>query len=129
MRTPLGNALFFVKSLKNCKEIKKSGQAIKYLGLVESSLFFMQTFVDDLLDLQKIENHEFKLDNQTVFDPNEALELVRTIFAPQTKKKNVNLIWLKMKTLYFPIESVIERQSFGSPFKSSNIELLNSAMI
>jgi signal transduction histidine kinase len=65
----------------------------------------MQTFVDDLLDLQKIENHEFKLDNQTVFDPNEALELVCTIFAPQTKKKNVNFTWLKMQKLPFPIES------------------------
>jgi hypothetical protein len=51
MRTPLGNALFFVKAMKNIEEIKKSAQAIKYLALVETQLMFMQTFVDDLLDL------------------------------------------------------------------------------
>ena len=49
--------------------------------LVETQLTFMQTFVNDLLDLQKIESGEFKLNN-AVFDPNQALKLVHTIFAP-----------------------------------------------
>ena len=56
MVTPLANALFFIKEVKKNEEIKKSAQGINYLVLVETQLTFMQTFVDDLLDLQRIES-------------------------------------------------------------------------
>ena len=56
MVTPLANALFFVKEVKKNEEVKKSAQGINYLVLVETQLTFMQTFVDDLLDLQRIES-------------------------------------------------------------------------
>ena len=48
----------------------------------------MQTFVDDLLDLQQIKDGVMKL-AVGVFDPNEVLELVCTIFAPQAIAKGV----------------------------------------
>ena len=41
----------------------------------------VQTFVDDLLDLQQIKNGAFKLVDG-VFDPNEVLELICAIFGP-----------------------------------------------
>jgi len=50
----------------------------------------MQTFVDDLLDLQQMKNGVFKL-VLDIFDPNEILELVCSIFAPQTSARGVLL--------------------------------------
>ena len=48
---------------------------------MERQLMLMQTFVDDLLDLQQIKNGVFKL-MDGVFDPNEILDLICTIFTP-----------------------------------------------
>ena len=52
---------------------------IKKLVLMERSLVLVQTFVNDLLDLQQIKNGVFKLVDE-VFDPNETLELISSIF-------------------------------------------------
>jgi signal transduction histidine kinase len=41
----------------------------------------METFVNDLLDLQQIKNGVFKLVDE-VFDPNDVLELICDIFSP-----------------------------------------------
>jgi len=52
---------------------------IKKLVLMERSLVLVQTFVNDLLDLQQIKNGVFKLVDE-VFDPNETLDLISSIF-------------------------------------------------
>ena len=41
----------------------------------------VQTFVDDLLDLEQIKNGAFKLIDG-IFDPNEVLDSICAIFAP-----------------------------------------------
>ena len=43
----------------------------------------MQTFVNDMLDLNQMKNGVFKLNND-LFSPIEVLELVCDIFMPQT---------------------------------------------
>ena len=62
-------------------KIKMTPEVMKKFSLMERQVMLMQTFVDDLLDLQQIKNGVFKLVDG-VFDPNEILDLICTIFAP-----------------------------------------------
>ena len=53
MRTPIGTAIFFVKRVVSMiNEIDLDPLVIKYLKLVMSQMTFMQSFVEDLLDLR-----------------------------------------------------------------------------
>ena len=64
--------------------------AEKCFKLIYAQANLMQTFVDDMLDLIKIKNGVFKLENK-IFDPLEALELVCDTFAPQVNALGVQL--------------------------------------
>jgi len=64
----------------------------------------MQTFVDDLLDLQQMKNGAFKL-VIGVFDPNVVLEQVSNTFAPQAIAKLVHLTKSIVQTLRSPTDS------------------------
>ena len=64
---------------------------IKKLVLMERSLVLVQTFVNDLLDLQQIKNGVFKLVDE-VFDPNETLELISSIFVSQAEARRLKFI-------------------------------------
>ena len=55
-----------------------------------SQLRFMQTFVEDLLDLKLIRDGILTLDNE-VFNPNETLELIKNIFRPQASAQSIKL--------------------------------------
>jgi len=55
MRTPLGTVLFFIKLIQDLiVQIEGSTEAQNYLKLIETQILFMQTFVNDLLDLRLI---------------------------------------------------------------------------
>lgn len=47
----------------------------KYLNLVMGQMTFMQSFVEDLLDLRQLRDGEFSLAN-VPFDPNDVLKVV-----------------------------------------------------
>ena len=63
---------------------------VRYLKLMKSQLYFMQSFVDDLLDLKMLRGGTFKL-NTASFDPNKVISLVQRIFQPQADAKNILL--------------------------------------
>ena len=53
MRTPIGTAIFFVtRALSMLPFAQIDPQIVKFLKLVISQLTFMQSFVEDLLDLR-----------------------------------------------------------------------------
>ena len=79
MRTPLASVLFLLREMIKNNLLKMAPEDIKKLVLMERSLVLVQTFVNDLLDLQQIKNGVFKLVDE-VFDPNETLELISSIF-------------------------------------------------
>ena len=56
-------------------------RAEKYFRLIFSQVQLMQTFVDDMLDLNQMKNGVFKLNND-LFNPTEVLELVCDTFMP-----------------------------------------------
>ena len=55
-----------------------------------SQLTFVQTFVEDLLDLRTMRDGVFTL-VQEPFNPFEVIELVFSVFKPQADAKNINL--------------------------------------
>lgn len=64
----------------------------------------MQTFVDDMLDLNQIKNGVFTLNNQ-IFDPIEVLKLVCDIFEPQVDARGVKLSFSTFSALSLPFQS------------------------
>ena len=81
MLTPIGICLFFLKHVIGllAPSLHVDPEAIRYLKLMKSQLYFMQSFVDDLLDLKMLREGNFKL-NTAVFDPNKVINLVHRIF-------------------------------------------------
>ena len=51
------------------------------MNLVKSQLIFLQSFVEDLLDLGQLKDGNFVLAN-SIFDPNETLKVVIDAFRP-----------------------------------------------
>lgn len=104
MATPLGSIIFFLNFVESClkgiedtesqftnKETKIQ-RATKYLKLADSQLRLMQSFCNDLLDLRKLKDGIFSLQNE-VFDPNKAFDLVCSIFSPQAQAKGISVTW------------------------------------
>ena len=91
MRTPLGTCLFFLQHVLALLSVMPvDPEVIRYLKLMKSQLYFMQSFVDDLLDLKMLREGTFKL-NTAAFDPNKVISLVQRIFQPQADAKNILL--------------------------------------
>ena len=63
----------------------------------------VQTFVDDLLDLGQLKNDAFRFVD-SVFDPNEILQMIIEIFGPQAEAKGVSIEWSIQKGLKVPQE-------------------------
>ena len=57
--------------------------------------------MDDLLDLKQMQDGFFSLVNE-VFDPNEVIELVCSIFEPQTTAQKVKLLFMLCERLEMP---------------------------
>ena len=79
-------------------------RAEKYSKLIFAQVNLMQTFVDDMLDLNQIKNGVFKLENK-IFNPIEALELVCDTFAPQANAQGVQLSFSIFTAPSAPFES------------------------
>ena len=64
-------------------DLKKVPLGIKYCGLMMSSIEFMQSFVNDLLDLRQLKFANLELENKP-FDLVSILRNIAEIFSPQT---------------------------------------------
>ena len=71
----------FVRSLGQQDSSSEQQQALKYLGLINSQVQLMQSYVSDLLDLRQMKDGVFTLVRE-VFDPTDVLNLVCSIFNP-----------------------------------------------
>ena len=69
-------------------DLKKIPLSIKYCGLMLSSIEFMQSFVNDLLDLRQLKFANLELENKP-FDLVSILRNIAEIFSPQTMYSNV----------------------------------------
>ena len=58
-----------------------------------SQLYFLQSFVEDLLDLRQIKDGVFTL-NQEPFDPNETFELICSTFEPQALARQIKIEYI-----------------------------------
>ena len=97
MRTPIASVMFFIKYIIDFvmelpeKSVKRD-RSLRYLLLIDSQLQLMQNFVSDLLDLKQLKDGVFNL-IQEKFDPNEIMNLVCSIFSPQSETKGVVVSW------------------------------------
>jgi len=93
MRTPLGSSVFFVKQIiALLSDLDVDPRVMKFLKLVMCQLTFMQSFVEDLLDLRQVKDGVFKLVS-AAFDPNYVFQLIHSIFLPEAQAKGVHLSW------------------------------------
>ena len=84
MRTPILSTIFFLKMIIemmssvpfNLAELPK---CIQYCELMMSQLEFVQSFVNDLLDLQMLDSGKFNL-NMEPFDIQSVIKLMFSIF-------------------------------------------------
>ena len=90
MRTPLATAIFFLSQLIMILQ-NPSSQVSRYMSLMMSQLTLVQSFVEDLLDMRQFKDGVLTLVKDS-FNPNEVLDLVQSIFEPQTKAKNIKIV-------------------------------------
>ena len=117
MKTPLGSILFFVKQLHTLLVIEQGAEnwyirqkevppeqretVKRYFKCILMQLMYVQSFVDDLLDLRQIREGAFA-HAEDVFNPTEILDSICEIFSPQTSAKNVKLFWTIERGLSLP---------------------------
>ncbi|WP_225035842.1 response regulator [Winogradskyella sp. SM1960] len=87
IRTPLNAILGFIQLLKH-NNLKDTNQA--YLDLMDKSSKNLLALVDDVLDIDKIESQETKLNNVS-FKPSEELKAIVSQYASDYKEKNLYL--------------------------------------
>ena len=81
------------QQLKNINKTKEHVENINtYFKCIFSQLIYVQSFVDDLLDLRMIKEGVFSQD-MSIFDPNIVFDLICEVFAPQINAKNIKLFW------------------------------------
>ena len=76
-------------------------QAQKYANLMMNQLAFLQSFVEDLLDLRQLKDGVFTL-KQEVFDANETFDMILETFKPQAAAKNLEINFQTQKSLQMP---------------------------
>ncbi|MFA7107902.1 MAG: response regulator [Sphaerochaetaceae bacterium] len=87
MRTPmnaiLGIASFGIDEIKDLK-------ALKYFSQIKDSSEYLLALINDILDMQKLENGEIKLENK-ITQTLQIAKKVRTIIEPRAAQKGINL--------------------------------------
>ena len=66
-----------------------------------SQLEFLQSFVEDLLDLRQIRDGDFSL-MIDIFDPKEVIKMICLIFGPQTASKGIEISYEVHNSLRVP---------------------------
>ena len=89
MRTPM-NAIIGMANF-GLDEIKDE-KARKYFAQIRDSSEYLLALINDILDMQKLESGEIKLDEVITSTPRIA-QKVRTIIEPRAEQKDINLIF------------------------------------
>ena len=127
MRTPLSSIIFFVKQIILAFQVhtiteQEKTQSLKYCKLMLSQLYFLQSFVEDLLDLRQIKDGAFSL-SSTPFDPNETFDLICSSFEPQVQLKGLQLVYNTFDGYELP-----KLVGDGKRFQQVVINLVRNAM-
>ena len=97
MRTPIqsmiGMAEFILKWLLRSKPSKDKDRMVKYIKLIIMQLKFVESFTEDMLNINMIHGGVFEL-AKTDFSPQEAFYFVSAIFEQKLTSKNVALIFM-----------------------------------
>ena len=78
MRTPLATTIFFLAQVMLMLD-DASPEVKNYLSMMLSQLTFVQSFVEDLLDMRQLKNGVFELSSER-FSPMAVFELLLNIF-------------------------------------------------
>lgn len=86
MRAPLLSMIHFLEQIMSIliasRPARESlSQAKHYNDIMMSQFSFIDSFIEDLINLRSMCNGDFKLEN-TQFNPKKVLELVSDMFAP-----------------------------------------------
>ena len=87
MRTPILSIIFFIKLIKDAlrstpMDVRSIPQSLKYCELISNQLQFLQSFIEDLIDLRMLQTGKFSLTNEP-FDVVSILKQICNIFRPQ----------------------------------------------
>lgn len=112
MRTPLLLVIFFLKQIIHILNLDqpiqplKFEQATKYGNLMMSQLHFVQSFVDDLLDMKQMEAGVFTLASHQ-FDIRQVFQSISSIFDPQARAQGVQISYSFDHDLELPEEETL----------------------
>ena len=70
--------------------MNRLAQSQNYASLMFGQLIFLQSFIEDLLDLGQLKNGVFTLSFEG-FDPAETFELICNTFGPQVASKKIKI--------------------------------------
>ena len=124
MRTPLGTSLFFLQQiismLAEVPQEHINPTVDHYMKLIIGQLNFMQSFVDDLLDLRMLREGAFQL-TMASFNPKSIVELCYRIFKPQATSKNLAFNYQICERLAPPPAPQGNQSEFSDDFPSPRI--------
>ena len=86
MRAPLLSMIFFLEQIMsilmaNHRSKEDYAQAKHYNNIMMSQFSFIDSFIEDLINLRQMCNGDFRLE-ATQFSPHKVLEMVSNMFAP-----------------------------------------------
>ena len=95
MRTPIASILFFLQQIieiigADTFKRKQIKLVLKNCRIMTSQLEFLQSFVDDLLDLSQIRNGVFSLSREE-FNITDMIKLILSIFRPVTIANSIDI--------------------------------------
>ena len=123
LRTPLLSNLFLVQQIiKIVSEKSPSAhnleQAKKYGDLIVAQINLMETFIDDLLNLQLLKEGKFLLD-KNYFSPKDTIEFIYQMFTYKMQAKGINMTRGIYKDLFMPDQNLgdpsEEEKASGGP--------------
>ena len=79
----------------------KLDQLARYCEIIIAQLRFIESFTEDLLNINMIQEGVFKLD-PIIFDPKEAISFITEMFSRKAKMKQIKIEFQQLKKLQDP---------------------------
>jgi len=92
LRTPLNSIIGFADVLSEKSFGSLNDRQAKYLSNISMSVKHLLKFIDDILDLSKVEAGKMELKPEEFSVP-EVFEEIKATFAPLALKRNIKLVW------------------------------------
>ena len=91
LRTPLNCIIPMLHTLPS--KLNKPTELLQYNKIILNSALHLQNVIEDALDMGRIENHRFQINNEP-FDLRRALQDVREVMSFQIEQKR---LWLRVE--------------------------------